>query len=414
MPSSGTASALVLEGVSRRYGEVRAVEEVSLSVPEGSFVCLLGPSGCGKTTLLRIVAGLESPSAGRVLLGGEDLAGVPTHRRDLGMVFQSLALFPHLDVGDNIAYALAIRGRSRAERRERVAELLELVRLPGIERRAVSALSGGQRQRVAIARALALSPRLFLLDEPLSALDAKLREAMQIELRELQQRLGVTTLVVTHDQREAMTMADRVVVMGEGRVRQFAPPVEIYRRPADAFVADFVGQTNLLPLAREEGRASEREGGSVSLFGRRLDSLAFPSPAEDGHRGRELVLSVRPEDVALVPLDAHLGADPARDSTRCPDDDAPLRGTVRFVRDLGASVETFVGLDDPFGEESLGGDPSGEGTTGEGASAAAIERARVGEHSVVAVTMPGNGEGLRVGERVALRIDMARAVVLPR
>ena len=376
----------MLEGVSRRYGDVRAVDEVSLSVPEGSFVCLLGPSGCGKTTLLRIVAGLEAPSSGRVLLGGEDLADVPTHRRDLGMVFQSLALFPHLDVGDNIAYALAIRGRPRAERRERVAELLELVRLPGIERRAISALSGGQRQRVAIARALALSPRLFLLDEPLSALDAKLREAMQIELRELQQRLGVTTLVVTHDQREAMTMADRVVVMGEGRVRQFAPPVEIYRRPADAFVADFVGQTNLLPL--------ERTARGVSVLGHALGPLPLPAASEGTAADGDLVLSVRPEDVRLSPL-----REDADGSVRV--DDA-LRGTVRFVRDLGASVETFVDLDGAAGDppdERARERPDGAGTA---------------THSIVATSMPGEERGVRVGERVGVRFDTTRAVVLPR
>src|SRR5690606_31165775 len=182
--------------------------------------------------------------------------GVPTQQRDFGMVFQSLALFPHLNVGENIAYPLRIRGVDKAEQKRRVEELLELVRLPGLADRPVAKLSGGQRQRVAIARALAVSPKLFLLDEPLSALDAKLREAMQVELRQLQQKLGITTIVVTHDQREAMTMADLVVVMGEGRIRQAAAPIEIYRRPADAFVADFIGSTNLLDVARDgQGRA---------------------------------------------------------------------------------------------------------------------------------------------------------------
>jgi putative spermidine/putrescine transport system ATP-binding protein len=295
-------SGLELRGISKLFGTFRAVDDVSLAVPDGRFVCLLGPSGCGKTTLLRMIAGLEEPSSGQILLAGEDLTRVPTHRRDLGMVFQSLALFPHLSVGDNIAYPLRLRGRSRAEQRARVAELLELVRLPGMAGRPVAKLSGGQRQRVAIARALALSPRLFLLDEPLSALDAKLREAMQIELRQLQQRLGVTTIAVTHDQREAMTMADLVVVMGEGRIRQAAPPVEIYRHPADSFVANFIGTTNLIPL-----RAGQ-------LLGR-----PWPEAAGEG------TVSIRPEDVRLT-----LGAA------------GPVTGRVAFVRDLGATIETFV------------------------------------------------------------------------
>ncbi|MCY4397129.1 MAG: ABC transporter ATP-binding protein, partial [Rhodospirillaceae bacterium] len=242
-------SALTLEGVTKRFGSLVAVDDVSLTVLKGTFVCLLGPSGCGKTTLLRLIAGLEAPSAGRILLAGAEVTGLPTHKRDFGMVFQSLALFPHLSVRDNIAYPLRIRGAAKAEWESRVGELLDLVHLQDHGERPVSRLSGGQRQRVAIARALAVSPRLFLLDEPLSALDAKLREAMQVELRQLQQKLGITTIVVTHDQREAMTMADLVVVMGDGRIHQAAAPVEIYRKPADAFVADFIGSTNLLDIA---------------------------------------------------------------------------------------------------------------------------------------------------------------------
>ena len=304
-------SGLSLEGITKHFGSVAAVDDVNLSVPHGTFVCLLGPSGCGKTTLLRMIAGLEDPSAGRLLLDGEDITGVATHRRDFGMVFQSLALFPHLNVGDNIAYALRIRGLPKAERRARVEELLALVHLPGYAERPVGKLSGGQRQRVAIARALAVSPRLFLLDEPLSALDAKLREAMQVELRQLQQQLGITTIVVTHDQREAMTMADLVVVMSEGRIRQAAPPVEIYRRPADSFVADFIGSTNLLEVTRQDGRAA--------VAGVALPGLALPEGQASAR------LSIRPEDV-------HLAA---------PGEGA-LTGRVTFLRDLGGTVETFV------------------------------------------------------------------------
>ena len=305
-------SGLSLKDVTKRFGDFKAVDSVNLDVPHGTFVCLLGPSGCGKTTLLRMIAGLEDPSEGAILLDGKDITPVPTHRRDFGMVFQSLALFPHLTVGQNIAYPLRIRDKPREEQARRVDELLKLIHLPGFADRPVAKLSGGQRQRVAIARALALSPRLFLLDEPLSALDAKLREAMQVELRQLQQRLGVTTIVVTHDQREAMTMADLVVVMGEGRIRQAAPPIEIYRRPADAFVADFIGSTNLLAVSADGA-------GRAAVFDRPVPGLSMPSGLA------KAVLSVRPEDVRLAAAGA--GA---------------FDGTVTFVRDLGATIETFV------------------------------------------------------------------------
>ncbi len=304
-------SGLFLKGVSKHFGTLAAVDDVSLKVPHGTFVCLLGPSGCGKTTLLRMIAGLEDPSAGRILLDDLDITGLPTHKRDFGMVFQSLALFPHLNVGQNIAYALRIRGTPREEQNARVEELLALVHLPGYAERPVSQLSGGQRQRVAIARALAVSPRLFLLDEPLSALDAKLREAMQVELRQLQQQLGITTIVVTHDQREAMTMADLVVVMSDGRIRQAAPPVEIYRQPADSFVADFIGSTNLLEVTRQNGQAS--------IAGQPLPGLTLPE-GEDAAR-----LSIRPEDVQLTA--------PGKGA---------LTGKVTFLRDLGGTIETFV------------------------------------------------------------------------
>jgi putative spermidine/putrescine transport system ATP-binding protein len=307
-------SGLDLQGISKRFGDFSAVDDVSLTVPNGTFVCLLGPSGCGKTTLLRMIAGLEEPSAGRILIDGADITMLPTHRRDFGMVFQSLALFPHLSVGENIAYPLRIRGRPKSEQTARAEELLELVQLPGFAGRPVSRLSGGQRQRVAIARALALSPRLFLLDEPLSALDAKLRETMQVELRQLQQRLGITTIVVTHDQREAMTMADLIVVMDAGRVRQVAPPVEIYRRPADAFVADFIGSTNLLPV--------EVDGaGRIMVAGAPLAGLAMPGMQ------KQAVLSIRPEDVHLTATG-----------------EAAHTGRVTFVRDLGGTIETFVDI----------------------------------------------------------------------
>ena len=305
-------SGLAIEKITKAFGPHKAVDDVSLTVPHGKFVCLLGPSGCGKTTLLRMIAGLEVPTHGRILLDGEDITPIPTHKRNLGMVFQSLALFPHLSVGDNIAYALRIRGATKEQQKQRAEELLALVHLPGFADRPVAKLSGGQRQRVAIARALALSPRLFLLDEPMSALDAKLRESMQVELRQLQQRLGITTFVVTHDQREAMTMADLVVVMGEGRIRQAASPMEIYRKPADAFVADFIGSTNLLDVTADSA-------GRVSVLGRVIAGLALPSGVTSA------AVSIRPEDVHLGPLEG----------------DA-IAATVTFVRDLGNTIETYV------------------------------------------------------------------------
>ncbi len=301
---------LSLQGLTKRFGDQAAVDDVSLDIPNGKFVCLLGPSGCGKTTLLRLIAGLEEPSAGRILVSGEDQTDAPVHKRDFGMVFQSLALFPHLSVGENVAYPLSIRGVGKAERRKRAEALLDLVRLPGLADRRIHQLSGGQRQRVAIARGLAIDPKVFLLDEPLSALDAGLREHMQVELRQLQQSLGVTTVVVTHDQKEALTMADLVIVMDRGRVQQMGAPMEIYRAPANAFVAGFIGSSNLLP-----GRLSD---GAFELSGRMI-------PLGEGDLIRcepgDAVLSVRPEDVTL---------------SDDPDDGLP--GRVAFIRDLGESV----------------------------------------------------------------------------
>ena len=307
-------SGLALNNVTKEFGTFTAVNNVELTVPHGTFVCMLGPSGCGKTTLLRMIAGLDLPTGGTIQLDGEDITHVPTHKRNLGMVFQSLALFPHLTVGENIAYPLRIRGAPKEDQKKRVDELLSMIHLGGYADRPVAKLSGGQRQRVAIARALAISPKLFLLDEPLSALDAKLREAMQVELRQLQQQLGITTIVVTHDQREAMTMADTVVVMKGGEIRQAASPIEIYRRPADTFVADFIGSTNLL-------EAEADSTGRVCVLGQPVSGVSL------GADTRNATLSVRPEDVHLT----------------APGNGA-LSGTVTFVRDLGGTIETFVDI----------------------------------------------------------------------
>ncbi len=307
-------SGLALNSVTKQFGTFTAVNSVQLNVPHGTFVCMLGPSGCGKTTLLRMIAGLDSPTGGAIVLDDEDITRIPTHQRNLGMVFQSLALFPHLTVGENIAYPLRIRGVGREAQKKRVDELLAMIHLPGYADRPVSKLSGGQRQRVAIARALTISPKLFLLDEPLSALDAKLREAMQVELRQLQQKLGITTIVVTHDQREAMTMADTVVVMNGGEIRQAASPIEIYRRPADRFVADFIGMTNLLDTEADSA-------GRAVVLGQTVEGVALPQGLG------KATLSVRPEDINLTA--------PGQGT---------LTGKVTFIRDLGGTIETFVAV----------------------------------------------------------------------
>jgi putative spermidine/putrescine transport system ATP-binding protein len=308
---------LRLDGLVKRFGDVEAVAGVDLELPPGRLISFLGPSGCGKTTMLRMIAGLEQPTEGRVFVDGEDVTDRPTHLRDVGMVFQTLALFPHLSVAGNVAYGMRIRGVDAPRIKARVDELLELVSLHRMGDRRISELSGGQRQRVATARALALEPQLFLLDEPLSALDANLREGLQVELRLLQQQLGITTIMVTHDQREAMTMSDLVVVMREGRVEQVGPPLDVYRRPATAFVARFIGNTNLL-----EGRAMSN--GRVSVGGSEFDVGGSPS----GHEGEKVTISIRPEDTVLQPGRA--------------DGDNALGGTVVFVRDLGELFECYV------------------------------------------------------------------------
>lgn len=312
------SQALELKQISKRFGSVVALEDVNLSLPAGKLVCFLGPSGCGKTTLLRLIAGLETPTSGSIYLGDKDLTQIPAHKRNIGMVFQSFALFPHLNVAENIAYGLRIRGADKSSRLKRANELLELVKLSGLDRRHISQLSGGQKQRVAMARALALEPDLFLLDEPLSALDAKLREAMQVELKLLQQRVGLTTIIVTHDQQEAMTMADVIVVMGDNRVQQVGEPLEIYHKPVNRFVADFIGANNFL-------EATVVDGGRVRTPDQSL-VVQVPSHIESG---QAVTLSIRPEKFRL--------------STSEPiTHDNFLQGNVTFVRDLGNSVETFV------------------------------------------------------------------------
>ncbi|MFC7704163.1 ABC transporter ATP-binding protein [Plastorhodobacter daqingensis] len=250
-------NAVTVEQVIKSFGQgsfaVRALDEVSLGIRKGEFFTLLGPSGCGKTTLLRLIAGFEQPTAGRILLEGQDVTGLPPNRRQVNTVFQSYALFPHLTVRENVGFGLRMQGRSRSEIAERTARMLALVRLDHLAERRTAALSGGQQQRVALARALAPQPAVLLLDEPLSALDLKLRKEMQVELKRLQQETGITFVFVTHDQEEALTMSDRIGVMSEGRLQQVAPPREIYTAPVNRFVADFIGETNFLPVTPAPG-----------------------------------------------------------------------------------------------------------------------------------------------------------------
>jgi len=246
---------LSLAGITKRFGQFTALDRVSLDVPSGSLVTFLGPSGCGKTTLLRIIAGLETQDEGSIVQGGRDISRLPAIKRDYGIVFQSYALFPNLTIFDNVAYGLVNRRAGREKIRSRVAELLKLVGLPDVGRHYPGQLSGGQQQRIALARALATSPGLLLLDEPLSALDALERVRLRAEIRALQQRLAVTTIMVTHDQEEALSMADHIVVMSRGRIEQVGTPQQIYREPATAFVADFVGKVNVLAaVAQGDGR----------------------------------------------------------------------------------------------------------------------------------------------------------------
>ncbi len=312
--------ALELSGIYKNFGSVRAVESSNLTFAAGELTALLGPSGCGKTTLLRMIAGLEEPSGGSILLGGRDITGLAAHQRKFGMVFQNFALFPHLSVRENVVYALVISGVSKTEAMETGNRLLDLVQLSGYGDRRIGELSGGQRQRVAIARALAQEPEVFLLDEPMSALDAKLREDMQVELRLLQQRLGITTVVVTHDQREAMTMADKIVVMSQGRVEQVGPPHQIYHRPENAFVADFIGKANFFDGVIEKGGIRV---GSVLLQAQAAANFLNGSPVR---------VACRPETPCFFQRDAA---------------GTSLKSKVTFVRDVGAvrdiHLETEIG-----------------------------------------------------------------------
>ncbi len=314
-----------LEAVSKHYGDVVAVDDISLEIPRGSFFALLGPSGCGKTTTLRMIGGFDAPSAGRILLGGEDVSHLPPYKREVNTVFQSYALFPHLSIADNVGFGLREQRVDKKERIRRVGEALELVDLAGYERRKPRQLSGGQQQRVAVARALINQPRVLLLDEPLGALDLKLRRQMQFELKRIQQEVGITFVHVTHDQEEAMTMADQIAVMTGGRIDQLGAPAELYERPATAFVAGFLGISNLVAGTVDGDAVTTAAGHRLRV---RADALAGRSGA--------VRVGFRPEKVTIDRAAGGSGAGNA------------LRGVVREHAYVGVATQYVV--DTPEGE----------------------------------------------------------------
>jgi iron(III) transport system ATP-binding protein len=322
MESMNDATYLELRRIRKSFGSFTALDDIDLSIRRGEFVCFLGPSGCGKTTLLRIIAGLETQTAGTILQAGRDISVLPPAGRDYGIMFQSYALFPNLTVAGNVAYGLVNRRQSRAQAAPRVEELLRLVGLPGSGAKYPAQMSGGQQQRIALARALATSPGLLLLDEPLSALDAIVRVHLRNEIRSLQRQLGVTTIMVTHDQEEALSVADRIVVMNHGAIEQVGTPMQVYREPASPFVADFVGKVNRL--------AAVAEGDRWFRCGEKRLQCP-PSAGADFLPGREVALYLRPEDRIV-------------DGVR---DDDPLRcsGVVQHVEFLGSNCLAEVLVD---------------------------------------------------------------------
>ncbi|MEJ0018828.1 MAG: ABC transporter ATP-binding protein [Acetobacteraceae bacterium] len=326
MPDTASVPMLEVDHVSKRYGSVRAVDDVSFSVAAGEFLTLLGPSGCGKTTVLRMIAGFVEPSAGSVRIAGRAMGGVRPYDRQIGIVFQNLALFPHMTVGQNVAFGLEVRRRGRDETARGVADALALVGLDGFASRRIHELSGGQRQRVALARALVVHPSVLLLDEPLGALDLRLRRQMQAELKQIQRRLGTTFVLVTHDQEEALTMSDRIAVLNHGRIEQIGTGAEIYARPTSLFVARFIGDTNILSgrvAACDRTRVRIEIGGGLGA----VEAIAASPPVP----GSMVSVSVRPEDVLL--------GQAAEQRPWC------LRGRVGEVVYAGAQMRCTVLLD---------------------------------------------------------------------
>ncbi|MGH8141698.1 MAG: ABC transporter ATP-binding protein [Steroidobacteraceae bacterium] len=327
MTASSGAAYVQLQGVSKRFGEHLAVDDVTLDVGRGEIFCLLGASGSGKTTLLRLLAGFDTPSAGRLLLDGEDLAAVPPYRRPLNMMFQSYALFPHLSVERNVAFGLQQERIPKAVIARRVGEILEIVRMTPYRARRPHQLSGGQRQRVALARALVKCPKLLLLDEPLAALDRRLREHTQFELRNIQQQLGVTFIVVTHDQEEAMTLATRIGVMDRGRILQVGTPRQIYEQPAARFVAEFIGSVNLF-----DGRVAAQEPGVTRVHCPQLPAPIRLDPGVDTALNEPLWVAIRPEQILLT-------------HTAPQQQDNWARGVIREIAYLGDQSVFLVRLE---------------------------------------------------------------------
>jgi spermidine/putrescine transport system ATP-binding protein len=315
-----------LDRVTKRFHDVVAVDDLSMEIRRGEFFSMLGPSGCGKTTTLRMIGGFEDATAGTIFLGETNVTGLPPFRRDVNTVFQNYALFPHLSVFENVAFGLRRRKVDGSEIARRVGEMLELVELPGYERRRPSQLSGGQQQRVALARALINHPRVLLLDEPLGALDLKLRKQMQIELKRIQTEVGITFIYVTHDQEEAMTMSDRIAVMRHGKIEQLGSPEELYERPTTAFVAGFLGVSNLL-----DGDVVGNDGTWIDV--RLADGATVRAPAASANGAHAVRVGVRPEKLRVVPAESEAAGDPARNS---------LGGTVLDASYIGVSTQYLI------------------------------------------------------------------------
>lgn len=320
---------LEMNNIDQMFGSYQALKDVSLNITEGEFVCFLGPSGCGKTSLLRIIAGLDMPTGGSILQVGKDITYAPINQRDFGIVFQSYALFPNLTVADNIAYGLVSKAFSANDRRVRVTELLATVGLSGSESKYPAQLSGGQQQRVALARALATSPGLLLLDEPLSALDARVRAHLRQEIKQLQEKLGVTTIMVTHDQEEALTMADKIVVMNQGVIEQIGTPQEVYTKPNTPFVADFVGEMNFLS-AKVSG-SGEMTSGGLTLNYNQTSDLAI---------GEDAQLAIRPEDVRF-----HSDENQEKVHQSTTHQENVLNATVLHLEFLGSRMRSLLQLE---------------------------------------------------------------------
>ncbi len=315
-----------LERVTKRFGEVLVIDDLDLEIERGAFYALLGPSGCGKTTTLRMIGGFELPTEGRVLLGGSEVTNAPPHKRDVNTVFQSYALFPHLTIEKNVAFGLERKGVGKAETKKRVAEALETVQLPHLAKRKPAQLSGGQQQRVALARALVNRPRALLLDEPLGALDLRLRRQLQVELKRIQQEVGITFIHVTHDQEEAMSMADTIAVMNRGKIEQAGSATDLYERPQTAFVAKFLGVSNLV-----RGTIGQANGELSAVTTHDGATLHAPTNRCAEHAGSPVAIGVRPEKVKLSPVEQ-----------RAPSGANALRGTVVLSSFLGVSIQYVV------------------------------------------------------------------------